>query len=304
MPRKARIVTISMPNADGPTIADNLARAEALVAYAGAGHPDYICLPEVFATRGVPYADVAEVAQTVPGPITDTIAAHARRLGAYIVCPLLARRGDRIYNTAVLLDRHGQVAGLYDKVHPVPGEDGVTLERGVHSGSAPHVIETDLGRVGMQICFDMNWPNEWAALKQQGAELVFWPSAFEGGLPLQSRAMDNHYTIVTSTTMLHSRIIDLTGRVIAESGTYCPFAEAVVDLEARVLSTDWNLEKAPAIRERYGADVTIRMLLDEDMMILQSERAGLTVDDIMREFGLERWSDYIARCTVAQALRR
>ncbi len=304
MPRKVWVTTTALPGADGPTVEANLAKASALLERACASRPDIVCLPEVFATRGVPYETAAEVAQPVPGAITDMAAGFARRYGAYIICPLLERRQDALYNSAVLLDRQGQVSGVYEKIHPVPGEDGRVLEKGLRSGQGPKTFDTDFGRIGILICFDINWREEWAALKRLGAEIVFWPSAYEGGLPLASRALDHHYYVVSSTTMLHSRIIDITGRTLAETGTYSDIAELEIDLEKRVLSTDWNLAQVPAIRARYGRDVTMNMLLDEDMMTLQSERPGLSVDQIVREFGLEYWSDYIARCTAAQAAER
>ena len=304
MPRKVWVTTTATSSAIGPTVEANLVKVVGLLERAGTTHPDIICLPEVFATHGVPYERVAEVAQPVPGPIIDVVAAQARRLSSYIICPLLERRGDLFYNSAVLLDRQGQVAGVYEKIHPVPGADGHMLERGLAPGQGAKVFDTDFGRIGILICFDINWREEWAALKQMGAEVVFWPSAYEGGLPLQSRALDHHYYVVSSTTMLHSRIIDITGRILAETGTYNAIAELQIDLEKRVLSTDWNLEQVPAIRAKYGRDITIQMLLDEDMMTLQSQRPDLTVDDIVCEFGLEYWSDYIARCTQVQGAQR
>ena len=304
MPRKVWVTTVSTANADGPTVEANLAKAQALLERAGAMQPDIICLPEVFATRGVAYEHARSVAETVPGPITDAVALFARRSHTYIICPLLERRGDTVYNSAVLLDRQGRIVGIYEKMHPVPGADGQVLEMGLAPGREPKVFDTDFGRVGILICFDINWLEEWAALTRMGAEIVFWPSAYEGALPLQSRALDHHYYVVSSTTMLHSRIIDVTGRVLAETGTYNDIAEAQIDLEKRVLSTDWNLEKVPAVRAKYGRDVTLHVLLDEDMMTIESQRAGLTVDAIVREFGLEYWNDYIARCTRAQAGQR
>ena len=50
------------------------------------------------------------------------------------------------------------------------------------------VVETDFGRMGLAICYDIGWPDLWAQLAEQGAELVVWPSAYGGGLPLQAYA--------------------------------------------------------------------------------------------------------------------
>jgi len=293
-----------MHSADGPTVQDNLAKTHELLERACAMRPDIICLPEVFATRGVAYERAEQVAQPVPGLITETAARVARQHSTYVICPLLERREDKVYNSAVLLDRQGEIVGAYEKMHPVPDQEYKVLEKGVASGLEPKVFETDFGRIGILICFDINWPEEWATLKKKGAEIVFWPSAYEGGMPLQSRALDHHYYVVSSVTGMHSRIIDITGRILAETGLYNDIAELEIDLDKKALSTDYNLQKVPAIRARYGRDVAMQMFLDEDIFTLESLRADVGVADLVAEFDLELWSDYIARCAKAQEAQR
>lgn len=304
MPHKIRVTTTALPNAVGPTVEANLSKAQSLLEAALASRPDVLCLPEVFATCGVPYDQVTEVAQPVPGAITDAIASYARCYQVNIICPLLEQRGDRVYNSAVLLDRQGQILGVYEKIHPLPDQDCSVLEKGVAAGREPKVFETDAGRVGILICFDINWPDEWAALKRKGAQIVFWPSAYEGGLPLQARAQEHQYYVVSATTMLHARIIDITGRIIAETGPYDGIAEAQIDLEKRVFSTDFTLEKVPAIRAKYGRGVSIHAMLDEDLLSIESNLADVTVDDIVKEFGLQYWVDYISHCAQVQDAQR
>ena len=304
MPRKILVTTTSLLPAGGPAVHDNLEKARNLLERACATKPDIVCLPETVAYYGVSYTRAAEVAQPVPGPFTDMAAAAARRHGSYIICPLVEQRGDRFYNVAVLLDRQGQIAGLYEKIHPVAGQDYSLLEKGVTPGQEPKIFDTDFGRIGILICFDINWPQEWAKLKQMGAEIVFWPSAYDGGFPLQARALDHHYYVVSSVRKDHSRIIDITRTILAETGPYNDIAEAVIDLDKQVFSTDYNLRQVAAIREKYGRDVDIQVCLDEDIFTLESKRADLSVAAVIQEFGLQLWSDYIAKCTVAQdALR-
>ena len=78
-------------------------------------------------------------------------------------------------NTAVVYDRQGQELGQYHKIHPTEGE----LNGGIWPGPIdPPVFEADFGKFGIQICFDVNWWEGWERLKQKGAQIVFWPSAF------------------------------------------------------------------------------------------------------------------------------
>jgi predicted amidohydrolase len=304
MPRKIRVTTTSLLFPGGPTLADNREKAQALLERACASRPDIVCLPETVTHHGISYSEVASIAEPVPGPFSEMAAAVARRYSTYVICPVRERRNGHIFNSALLIDRQGQIVGVYDKLHPVASETYGILEKGITPGRELKVFDTDFGRIGILICFDINWRQEWARLKELGAEIVFWPSAYDGGMPLQARALDHHYYVVSAVGKEHARIIDVTGRILVETGPYLDFAEAVIDLEKRVFSTDYNLRKLAALRLKYGADVTIDMRCDEDIFTLESNRAGLTVQELAAEFGMEFWSDYIAKSTAAQDVQR
>ena len=73
--------------------------------------------------------------------------------------------------------------GEYRKIHPTIGE----MNSGVMPGPLnPPVFQTDFGAVGAQICFDIEWPDGWRKLREAGAEMVFWPSAFAGSASTKS----------------------------------------------------------------------------------------------------------------------
>jgi len=285
-------------------VEENMEAARRLLEKACALHPDIVCLPEVFASVGIEYERVEEVAQPVPGPITDMAADAARRHSTYVICPLMEARNGRVYNSAVLIDRQGQVAGTYEKIHPVTSSSDYTLlEHGVTPGSEAKVFEADFGRLGILICFDINWPEEWAELKRRGAEIVFWPSAYSGGFPLQVYAFLHSYYVVSSTHDV-SRIVDLTGQILDHTGRASPVVSARLDLEKGVFHGDFNWVQIEPLRARYGRDVTVRILQDEALMTIQSQREDLTVARIIQEMGLEVLPDYLARNERAQdALR-
>ncbi len=300
MPRKITVSTLSLRPGGGPrTVEMNVAAAERMIERAAALKPDIVCLPETFPTIGVTVSQAADVdAQsfTVPGPITDRIAALARRHGMYVVCPLYEKQGNRVYNAGVLMDRRGHVAGIYHKVHPTLGE----LESGVTPGEKVEVFETDFGRVGILICFDIMTPARWREAKERGAEVVFWPSAYEGGLPLQARACDYEYYVVSATPVWGCHILDITGYPIASTGQRLDIATAQIDLERRLFSTDYNMAKVHAILAKYGRMVKINVLSPEGAFTLESDDPAVTVGDIAEEFGLETAQDYFSRSGAAQ----
>src|SRR5206468_1315110 len=96
------------------------------------------------AEEALPYAE------EVPGPSTEALEEACRRLSAWCVCGLLERRGDALYNSAVLVGPEG-LTGVYRKTHlPFLGVD-----RFVVPGDELSVWETPLGRIGVEICYDL-----------------------------------------------------------------------------------------------------------------------------------------------------
>jgi predicted amidohydrolase len=295
MPRKIWVATTAF-GGGGPTVRHNRDKAEALIERAAMDRPDVICLPETFTSTGVGATRAAELAEPIPGPTTDMVRNLARKHSTNIICPLLEKRGEVVHNTAAVIDRRGEIVGCYRKLHPVTtSSDFTEFERGVQPGQDVQVFELDFGRIGVLICFDIQWPREWRALAELGAEMVFWPSAYDGGFPLRARAWDHHTYVVSSVQTHSSRIIDITGEVILETGRRSAVAVARIDLEKRCFHTDFNASQIPAIKGKYGRDVTIRLLHDEAVMTLESQRDGLTVADLMEEFDLELVPDYVAR---------
>jgi beta-ureidopropionase len=140
-------------------------------------------------------------------------------------------------------------------------------------------------------------------MKRKGAEIVFWTSAYAGGIPLQVYAFLHHYFVVSSTH-IDARLIDLTGEIIGRAGRANPVVNAQIDLAKEIFHGDFNWMQMSPFRARYDRDVLVRILHDEALVTIESQREGLTLDDIIEEMGLAILSDYVVRNERAQdALR-
>jgi predicted amidohydrolase len=296
MPRKVWIVTTSWGAPGGRTAAQNRETALALLDEAAAFHPDLVCLPEEVQMIGVAREARAALAEPVPGPLFDALAERARRHNTYVVAGLGERRDGAWYNTAVLIDRQGRLAGRYDKRCPTDYE----LRDGVVPGGALPVFETDFGRLGVQICYDIGWPDAWDALGRAGAELVVWPSAYDGGFPLQAYAWRNGYHVVSSVWTHFGRVVDVAGRVLASTTRLDRLVATEIDLERTLFHADYNLAKLPQVRARLGRAVRVEHYADEGYFTLESDDPAWPVARIAREFGLETFRDYHARATRLQ----
>ena len=280
-----RVVTISQEGLERGT-SDLLEPTVARLDRASFFHPDIACLPEMF-SNGDP--------EPVPGRVTERLSAWARQHSSYVVFGLRTKKGDRVYNSAILLDRKGQIIGQYNKIHPTEDElkDGTTPGEDID----PPVFKTDFGTIGIQICFDVNWREKWRRLKEQGAQIVFWPSAYPAARQLPALALVNEYYVVSSTMSGVAHIYDITGQVLAASGKYQDWAEAAIPLGKRLFEVDYNSSKAQEIQQKYGSRVEVNWYHDSDWFTLASLDPDLSVEDLIREYGLTPLDEYIARAT-------
>jgi N-carbamoylputrescine amidase len=160
-----------------PVIGDvvgNLARIVEAVKAAAAEGARLVVLPELCVT-GYVFEDRAEawaLAESIPdSPSAQTLVALARDLGIYLVSGFAERDGDLLYNSSLLTGPTGYV-GRYRKVHLWDNENTIFTPGDV---GLP-VFDTDLGRVGMMICYDAWFPEAFRSLTLQGADVVCLPT--------------------------------------------------------------------------------------------------------------------------------
>jgi predicted amidohydrolase len=197
---------------------------------------DVMVLGEELNVIGAP-GSLESKAETVPGPSTDVMAGVARRQGVNIVFGLLERIGDQLYNTAVLIDRNGNIAGKYHKVQ-LPLTDAYG---GVAPGDSVPVFDTDFGKVALLICQDMAFPEAAREAALQGAALLLVP--LWGGKPelVRARALENGIYAAISGYDYPSEVVNPLGAVVASIGAITgepKVAVADVDLSVR-FREDW-----------------------------------------------------------------
>jgi beta-ureidopropionase len=246
---------------------------------AGQNGVDIACLPEEFA---------GTKAEPVPGPTTNAVAELAKQYNMYVICPLREQAGERQYNTAVLLDRQGRVAGYYRKVFVFWGE-------GLHcSTEGVKVFETDFGRISILTCFDLNYPELWQRCDDLDADIVFWPSAYGGGSPLNAYAILYHYYIVPVGA---GNIMDITGKPIEPVTKPRPQQFiATLDLDRAFAHYDFNEKKVEQMLKEHEGEMTVeRKRSDEDLApwwLFRATKPGVRVRDILKEHKIETLREY------------
>jgi predicted amidohydrolase len=218
------------------------------------GEVDLIVFPEATSAvdTGLSYAEVAD---TIPGSITRQYGELAKKKDSYIIAGIDEREGAAVYNTAVLIDREGRVIGKYRKVY-IPREE---IEVGITPGTDYPVFDTDFGRIGMMICWDVQYPEPARALALRGAEVIFLP-IWDGNETLTAaRAIENQVFLVASSYGAPTQILDPNGKQIALAPEVGTAAIATIDLNQRFIDPWLGDMRARSIKE-YRGDIPIQPL--------------------------------------------
>ncbi|GAA4354310.1 carbon-nitrogen hydrolase family protein [Angustibacter luteus] len=209
---------------------------------------ELVVLPETASTGftpGIGPDALWDLVSAVPGPVTEPLQEAAQATGSHVVWGTYERGPERgtVYNASVLIGPDGGVLGVYRKTQPFCTED---VARGgwVTPGDSVTVTDTELGRIGMAICFDGDFPELWRIQAVQGAEVIVRPSALLRSadiaeLTSRARAYDNHVYVVaanatgTDPAGVHyfgnSHIVDPTSHTVARAASHECWVTARLD---------------------------------------------------------------------------
>jgi len=259
---------------------------------------DLIVLPEAW--RG------NDVVEPLSGPTITAMSELAKKHHCYIVCPIYRADQGRRLNSAVLIDRTGAVVSVYDKIYPYWNEFDMTPPA-LPGQEDAGVYDADFGRIGFATCFDAKFPEVFQRLRDRGAELVVWPSAYSGFTELQAFALLHHYYIVTSTLTGDSILYDITGAIASDQrGTGgVTVARFTVDMDRMIYHYNFNLDKRARLLAEHSADVALDTDMPrEEWFVLKARRPGVSVRALGREYGLEELRAYQDRSRIGVDARR
>jgi len=223
--RNVRVATVNLRprNSAGP--ADSVAKFVQTVEKTVPAGTDVILLPEGITVVGTGKG-YTEISESIPGPTTKTLGEIAKARKAYIIAGIYEREGAAVYNTAVLIDRKGEVAGKYRKVY-LPREE---VERGLTPGTHFPVFQTDFGKVGLMICYDVFFAEPARALANQGADMILLPIWGGDETLAKARAIENGVFLIASGYDHPTYIMDPFGERLSQAREEGTAAVATVDL--------------------------------------------------------------------------
>jgi predicted amidohydrolase len=251
----------------------------------------------------------AKAAVPLDAKIVEALGAKARQHNCYVVFggiflddPATAECS----NAAVAIDRQGRVLGKYEKVHPVLDHDTPdgkpVLEGGVAAGKEYEVFDFDFGRVGIQICYDIEYHEGWKRLAEKGAELVLFPTQSPQLTRPAMYAATHEYWVVSSTFRNNASFFEPgTGLVAAQIKEPKRILVHEIDLSFAVLPWSPRMRNGAAFREKFGDRVGFRYSESEDRGVFWSNDSNMTIGDMARSLKLmETPSRQHARAREAQ----
>lgn len=232
--KKIKIAAIQMS-----TVADKMENVRTVKAYLEKikdENPDFVILPEMFCC---PYQteNFPIYAEKEGGPVWQQLSGYAKQYGIYLIGGSMPEKDaeGNVYNTSYVFDREGKQIGKHRKVHlfDIDVKGGQTFKESdtLTAGDSDTVFDTEFGKIGVMLCFDIRFPELSRMMVNDGAKVIFVPAAFNmttgpahWELSFRTRALDNQIYMVGCAPARdvsagyiswgHSIVTDPWGRVI------------------------------------------------------------------------------------------
>ena len=217
-------------------LAQNLSTAAKLMQQASDDGAKLLLLPEYWPLMGMHDSDKLNLAEPAgKGVIQDFLSATAKKLKVWIIggtLPLISNDPNKVFNTTLVYNPQGVSIARYDKIHLFgfsKGEESYEESRTIVAGEKVYSFETDVGRVGLSICYDLRFPELYRAMGK--CSLIVVPAAFtyttgqaHWEILLRARAIENQCYVLAAAqggqhtngrrTWGHSMLIDPWGKIV------------------------------------------------------------------------------------------
>jgi deaminated glutathione amidase len=205
--------------------------------------------------------ELAELAESINGPFATSLMETARTHGIHILATIYERCGvaNRVYDTALWIDENGRTGAVYRKLHLYDAFGFKESDKFAAGKELTPPFETDLGRIGMMICYDLRFPELSRLLTLMGAEVLVAPSGWvEGDLKVEhwqtmvrARALENGCYVIAPDQAAniyigHSMVVDPFGRIVVDLGK--SEGLEIVDLDLAMVGE--VREKLPLLKNR------------------------------------------------------
>ena len=252
--------------------AENLKKASLMISQSVAENADFIVLPEMF---NCPYSNdkfIEYQEEENNSPTLDLISGLASSNNVYILAGSIPEKeDDKLFNTSYLFNRKGEIIAKHRKMHlfDIDVKDKITFKESdvLTAGDNFTIADTEFGRIGIGICYDVRFPELARIMVENGALVLFYPGAFNmttgpahWELLFRSRALDNQVFCVGVAPALN------------ESASYHSYGHSIISNPWGELISQANAEEELIISE---IDLSEIKKVREELPLLKNKRKDL-----------------------------
>ncbi len=239
---------------------ENIKRADQMIREGAKGGAKVISLPEIF---NCPYSNkhFRQFAEDENGETVEFMRAISQELDIYLVGGSIPEiDNDLIYNTSYTFNPKGEIIGKHRKVHlfDIQVKGGISFQESLTltAGNSTTVVDTEFGKIGVAICYDVRFPELFRKMALEGAKLIILPAAFNmttgpahWELTMRARAMDNqvYFAAVSPARDVNSPYVAYGNScAVTPWGEFC----AKTDWQEGVLCANIDFDYVDDIREQ------------------------------------------------------
>lgn len=198
--------------------------------------------------------ELCQIAESIDGEFTSTLRHAARASNLSVVATIYEKSelSNKVYDTALLIDGDGNLAGVYRKLHLYDALGLKESDKLIAGNDLMKPVKTNIGNIGMMICYDIRFPEMSRILALMGADTLVLPSGWVQGdlkvehwqIMLKARAIENGCYVIAP---------DQVGNIyIGHSMVVDPFGRTVIDMEERegLETIDLDADLVKSVREK------------------------------------------------------
>jgi predicted amidohydrolase len=200
---------------------------------------------------------------------------------------------NKLRNSSLVINRDGELIGSYHKNHLVIEEHE---KLGISYADEPVVLDLDFGRVGLAICFDLNFEELLQKYRKLRPELLVFSSEYHGGMMQNYWAYSlRAYFAGSIRPPALSGIVSPLGETLAHSTNYFNYVTEQINLDYFVIHLDGHWDKLRKMKDKYGPKVKIHDPGNLGSVLITSECHEVSAKDIIVEFEFEELDSYLDR---------
>jgi hypothetical protein len=235
-----------------------------------------------------------------PGPLLKIYMEFAGSEKCHVAGSIKLIEKGRVHNSIAFISPSGKIIGAYHKTNLTIGE----LEEGLVPGTGAICFESEIGRLGGIICFDLNYEDIRKQYVKLKPDIMVFPSMHHGGITQEIWAYECRAFFVSALSFHGGGILDPFGQPLALTDCHKSVAMASINLDRVMVHLDYNREKFAVIEKKYQDEVCINIPPNIGSALIYSQTERRTAMDIAREYGLELLDDYFKRASDANAKGR